>query len=55
MKLGANAVVNPKNEDPAETVRSITGRTPEIIFECIGVRSTLSAAIEWLDDMGGWS
>ncbi len=45
MKLGASAVVNPNNEDPAETVRSITGRAPEIVFECIGVKSTLSAAI----------
>jgi (R,R)-butanediol dehydrogenase / meso-butanediol dehydrogenase / diacetyl reductase len=45
MKLGASAVVNPHTDDPAETVRSITGRPPEIVFECIGVKSTLGAAI----------
>src|SRR5271163_4904909 len=45
MKLGADAVVNPTEGDPAETVRSITGRPPEIVFECIGVKSTLPAAI----------
>ena len=45
MKLGATAVVNPSKEDPAEAVKSITGRAPEIVFECIGVKSTLSAAI----------
>jgi (R,R)-butanediol dehydrogenase/meso-butanediol dehydrogenase/diacetyl reductase len=45
MKLGATAVINPSKEDPADAVRSITGREPEIVFECIGVKSTLSAAI----------
>jgi (R,R)-butanediol dehydrogenase/meso-butanediol dehydrogenase/diacetyl reductase len=45
MKLGADAVVNPTEGDPAEAVREITGRPPEIVFECIGVKSTLPAAI----------
>jgi 2-desacetyl-2-hydroxyethyl bacteriochlorophyllide A dehydrogenase len=45
MKLGATAVVNPSKEDPADKVRSITGRAPEIVFECIGVKSTLGSAI----------
>jgi (R,R)-butanediol dehydrogenase / meso-butanediol dehydrogenase / diacetyl reductase len=45
MKLGASAVVNPSKEDPADAVRAITGRPPEIVFECIGVKSTLGAAI----------
>ena len=45
MKLGATAVVNPSKDDPAETVRAITGRAPEIVFECIGVKSTLTAGI----------
>jgi (R,R)-butanediol dehydrogenase/meso-butanediol dehydrogenase/diacetyl reductase len=45
MKLGASAVVNPTKEDPAEAVRAITGRPPEIVFECIGVKSTLGSAI----------
>ena len=45
MKLGASAVVNPTDGDPADAVKSITGRPPEIVFECIGVNSTLGAAI----------
>jgi (R,R)-butanediol dehydrogenase / meso-butanediol dehydrogenase / diacetyl reductase len=45
MKLGASAVVNPTENDPAEAVKSLTGRPPEIVFECIGVKSTLGAAI----------
>jgi 2-desacetyl-2-hydroxyethyl bacteriochlorophyllide A dehydrogenase len=45
MKLGASAVVNPTEGDPADAVKSITGRAPEIVFECIGVKSTLGAAI----------
>jgi (R,R)-butanediol dehydrogenase/meso-butanediol dehydrogenase/diacetyl reductase len=45
MKLGASAVVNPSKDDPSEAVKSITGRPPEIVFECIGVKSTLGAAI----------
>jgi (R,R)-butanediol dehydrogenase / meso-butanediol dehydrogenase / diacetyl reductase len=45
MKLGASAVVNPTESDPSEAVRAITGRPPEIVFECIGVKSTLGAAI----------
>ncbi len=45
MKLGASAVVNPTEGDPADAVRSITGRPPDVVFECIGVKSTLGAAI----------
>ena len=45
MKLGATAVVNPTKGDPAAVVKSITGRAPEIVFECIGVKSTLGSAI----------
>ena len=45
MKLGASAVVNPNESDPADAVKEITGRPPEIVFECIGVKSTLGAAI----------
>jgi 2-desacetyl-2-hydroxyethyl bacteriochlorophyllide A dehydrogenase len=52
MKLGASAVVNPTSEDPAETVKSITGRAPEIVFECIGVKSTLGAAISMVGRHG---
>jgi (R,R)-butanediol dehydrogenase / meso-butanediol dehydrogenase / diacetyl reductase len=45
MKLGADAVVNPSKQNPADAVREITGRAPEVVFECIGVKSTLESAI----------
>ena len=45
MKLGASAVVNPTRENPAEKIRALTGREPEVVFECIGVKSTLDTAI----------
>lgn len=45
MRLGADAVVNPSEQSPAEKMKEMTGRAPEIVFECIGVRSTLDAAI----------
>ena len=52
MKLGASAVVNPTESDPADAVKSITGRPPEIVFECIGVKSTLGAAINMVGRHG---
>ena len=33
MKLGANAVVNPSRENPADKVRELTGRAPDVVFE----------------------
>ena len=51
-RLGASAVVNPTENDPAEAVRQITGRPPEIVFECIGVKSTLDSAIRMLGRHG---
>ena len=45
MKLGATAVVNPSKENPADKVRELTGRAPDVVFECIGVKSTLESAI----------
>ena len=44
-KLGATAVVNPQKESPAAKVKEITGREPETVFECVGVKSMLDAAI----------
>src|SRR5713226_1227355 len=52
MKLGASAVVNPTLESPADKVRSITGRAPKIVFECIGVKATLGAAIAMVANHG---
>lgn len=44
--LGASAVVNPNQESPAHKFRELTGEPPRLIFECIGVKSTLQSAIE---------
>ena len=46
MKLGASAVVNPSKDSPAQKVHALTGRPPEVVFECIGVKSTLASAID---------
>jgi len=43
--LGATAVVNPEKESPAAKVKEITGGEPETVFECVGVKSMLDAAI----------
>jgi (R,R)-butanediol dehydrogenase/meso-butanediol dehydrogenase/diacetyl reductase len=52
MKLGASAVVNPSLHNPAHMARDLAGRLPEIVFECIGVKSTLAAAIEMVAPRG---
>jgi len=44
-KLGADVVVNPNTQSPVEKVREMTGRAPELVFECIGVKGTLEQAI----------
>jgi (R,R)-butanediol dehydrogenase/meso-butanediol dehydrogenase/diacetyl reductase len=51
-KLGADVVLNPKEQNPAEKVREMTGRAPELIFECIGVKGTLENAIEMVAPRG---
>ncbi len=45
LRLGATAVVNPQQMSPADKLRELTGHRPEVVFECIGVKSTLSSAI----------
>lgn len=51
-KLGADVVLNPNDLNPAEKVREMTGRSPELIFECIGVKGTLDNAIEMVGPRG---
>jgi (R,R)-butanediol dehydrogenase/meso-butanediol dehydrogenase/diacetyl reductase len=51
-KLGADVVVNPQDSDPAEQVREMTGRSPELIFECVGVKGTLGNAINMVGPRG---
>jgi (R,R)-butanediol dehydrogenase/meso-butanediol dehydrogenase/diacetyl reductase len=45
LKLGADVIVNPRAQDPADKVREITGHKPDLVFECIGVKGTLGQAI----------
>jgi (R,R)-butanediol dehydrogenase / meso-butanediol dehydrogenase / diacetyl reductase len=51
-KLGADVVLNPNNQDPGEKVQELTGRTPDLIFECIGVKGTLDSAINMIGPRG---
>ena len=51
-KLGADIVVNPNDKHPADQVREMTGRSPDLIFECIGVKGTLEQAIGMVGPRG---
>jgi (R,R)-butanediol dehydrogenase/meso-butanediol dehydrogenase/diacetyl reductase len=51
-KLGADVVVNPNDINPADKVREMTGRSPELVFECIGVKGTLEKAINMVGPRG---
>jgi (R,R)-butanediol dehydrogenase/meso-butanediol dehydrogenase/diacetyl reductase len=44
-KLGATAVVNPNSENPSDKMKQLCGKEPDVVFECIGVKSTLQSAI----------
>ena len=46
MRVGADAAVDPRREDPVEAVRAIAGREPTVIFECVGVPGTINEAIQ---------
>jgi (R,R)-butanediol dehydrogenase/meso-butanediol dehydrogenase/diacetyl reductase len=46
LKLGATEVVNPNQRKPSDRMRELTGRPPELVIECIGVKGTLGAAID---------
>lgn len=52
MRLGATEVVNPKEKDPAERMAELTGHAPDLVFECIGVKSTLETAIGMVSPLG---
>ena len=51
-KLGADVVINPNEQNPPDKVREMTGRSPDLIFECIGVKGTLGAAINMAGPRG---
>jgi 2-desacetyl-2-hydroxyethyl bacteriochlorophyllide A dehydrogenase len=51
-RLGASAVVNPREYNPAARVKELCGKLPEVVFECIGVKSTLNQAVGMVDKCG---
>jgi threonine dehydrogenase-like Zn-dependent dehydrogenase len=51
-RLGADVIVNPREQNPADKVREITGRMPDLVFECIGVKGTLVQAISMVSPRG---
>jgi (R,R)-butanediol dehydrogenase/meso-butanediol dehydrogenase/diacetyl reductase len=51
-RLGATEVVNPAIKDPGERIREMTGRGPDLVFECIGVKATLESAISMVATLG---
>ena len=44
-RLGAHDAVDPRRQSPADALRTASGREPEVVFECVGVRGTLSEAL----------
>lgn len=52
LKLGADVVVNPNQQKPADKVREMTGHSPELVFECIGVKGTLGSAVDMVGPRG---
>ena len=52
LRMGATAVVDPREINPAHKIRELTGHRPEVIFECVGVKSSLSSAID-MTGIGG--
>jgi 2-desacetyl-2-hydroxyethyl bacteriochlorophyllide A dehydrogenase len=51
-KLGADVVVNPNEQRPDDAVREMTGHRPDLVFECIGVKGTLDAAVNMVGPCG---
>ncbi|MGH8013333.1 MAG: zinc-dependent alcohol dehydrogenase, partial [Candidatus Binataceae bacterium] len=51
-KLGADVVINPRAKNPADQVRAMTGRSPDLVFECIGIKGTLETAMDMVGPQG---
>lgn len=47
LKMGADAAVDPRMQNPAGMVEKLTGAAPEVIFECIGAAGTMAEAIAY--------
>lgn len=45
IEVGATAVVDPVEQDPAEAFARLTGGNPQVVFECVGVPGMLREAV----------
>ncbi len=44
-RLGAHVVVDPNAQDPAAAMRTLAAVEPGVVFECVGVKGTINAAM----------
>ena len=52
LKLGADAAVHAHQEEPAETIRDLTGGGAQVSIEALGIEQTTNASIECLATLG---
>ncbi|WOK37280.1 zinc-binding dehydrogenase [Sphingomonas sp. C3-2] len=45
-ELGATATIDPKAEDVATRFRALTGSSPHVVFECVGIPGLIQQAIQ---------
>nr|AIT69695.1 putative zinc-dependent alcohol dehydrogenase [uncultured bacterium] len=45
-RMGADSTVDPAREGPCDAARALSGREPDVIFECVGVPGMIDAAIQ---------
>ncbi|HKD70297.1 MAG TPA: alcohol dehydrogenase catalytic domain-containing protein [Candidatus Binataceae bacterium] len=46
-QVGPSMVVNPRKQNPAETVAQLAGSPPSVVYECVGAKGTLAQATEF--------
>ncbi len=49
VEFGATHFVNPRDHDPLDAVRSLTGGGLDFVFECVGAKALMEQAIALLD------
>jgi (R,R)-butanediol dehydrogenase / meso-butanediol dehydrogenase / diacetyl reductase len=47
VQMGADSAVDPRMRNPSGIVRQLTGRGPEVVFECTGAPGALAEAISY--------
>ena len=46
MELGATATIDPRSENVATRFRALAGRSPQVVFECVGIPGLIKQTIE---------